>query len=147
MQLTANFWLSEWTCKDGTLVPRRYYSNARKVARAAQMVRYRLQIKLGREVRLTVNSGYRTEAHNARVGGETNSRHLRAYAGDFYPIGCTVQELYEEFEAAIRDGDIDEGGLGMKAPSQSGGGFVHYDPRGNHRRWGYHEIETWKDDG
>jgi zinc D-Ala-D-Ala carboxypeptidase len=31
---------------------------------------------------LIVNSGYRTPAHNAEVGGKSNSAHLRGYAAD-----------------------------------------------------------------
>jgi len=34
------------------------------------------------DVPFKINSGYRTEAHNSKVGGVTNSAHLKGYAAD-----------------------------------------------------------------
>lgn len=143
MSLTRHFDISEWTCRDGTLVPARYHRNVLGVARAAQIVRYRLQLRLGREIPMAVSSGWRTEEHNAREGGARFSQHLKGKAGDFYPKGCSIEELYQEFLDAIEDGDIEDGGLAMK-PNQPGHetdprkrGFVHYDIGPPGRRWGY----------
>lgn len=51
---------------------------------------------------LTINSGYRTRAHNKKVGGRPNSSHLRGWAAD---IKCTSDALrYAIIEAAWYEG-------------------------------------------
>ena len=38
-------------------------------------------------VPFNINSGYRTEAHNTKVGGSPNSSHLRGWAADIECLG------------------------------------------------------------
>jgi uncharacterized protein YcbK (DUF882 family) len=134
MKLTKNFDLIEWKCKDDTPVPAKLHQNAWRLARTIQVIRYRLQIRFGEEKRLKIGSGYRTPEHNRKEGGKPYSRHLTAEAADIHPLdGLTVEELYEEIEAAIEDGDIEDGGLAKNVKA----GFVHWDVRGKRARWEY----------
>lgn len=45
---------------------------------------------------LVINSGYRSPAYNASVGGVTNSRHMFGDAFDLDPVNVTVQRLSQE---------------------------------------------------
>lgn len=54
---------------------------------ALQMIRE----KVGKAVNLT--NAYRTEAHNTRVGGASNSYHLYGMAADMYVNGYTPEQL------------------------------------------------------
>ena len=74
-KLTKNFKLSEFHCKDGTLVPQQYLQNVIYVA--VQLQKIRDALKLGF---LSINSAYRTKLHNSKIGGATNSNHLTAQA-------------------------------------------------------------------
>jgi len=80
MQLTTNFKLSEFNCKDGTPVPEHLIDNVRLVATELQKVRdyYGKKIK--------VNSAYRTPEYNKKVGGSPTSYHLLALAADTKPL-------------------------------------------------------------
>ena len=49
-----------------------------------------------------ITSGYRTESHNAKVGGVANSSHLKGYAAD---IACTSgSERWIIIDALIKSG-------------------------------------------
>ena len=74
--LTRNFNLSEFRCKDGTGVPPEYLCNVRVLATNLQVIR----AKIGQP--LVIVSGYRTPEHNRTCGGATNSYHLSAQAAD-----------------------------------------------------------------
>jgi len=71
-----------------------------------------------------ITSWYRNAAHNAFVGGASQSQHLSGNAVDFYFDG--FMELYNKL-----DPDWDSG-LAYMA-----GSFVHLDLRGTHARWTY----------
>jgi len=124
MQLTKNFNLSEFHCKDGTPVPPMYYNNVKKLAANLQALRD----YLGVAVRIT-GSGYRTPSHNKKVGGAPKSEHLTASAGDINADGFTPKQLAAQIEKLIIAGKMDEGGIGIYK------GFVHYDIRGKKARW------------
>jgi len=51
---------------------------------------------------LHINSGYRTEAHNAKVGGKSESAHTRGLACDI--LIANSAERYKLIKAAIRQG-------------------------------------------
>jgi hypothetical protein len=54
----------------------------------------KLQIVRGRHGRpWRINSGYRTDAHNRRVGGGSNSPHLYGRAVDISTVGWTDEEI------------------------------------------------------
>lgn len=47
-----------------------------------------------------VNSGYRTAAHNKKVGGKPNSAHLRGYAADIAVTSTTLRPILKALYAA-----------------------------------------------
>lgn len=77
-QLTPHFHLSEFHSKDGVKVPAGLVPRIRKVAEALEKVRAELGASL------IVTSGYRSPAHNAEVGGASQSQHVEARAADIY---------------------------------------------------------------
>ena len=124
MQLTKNFSLSEFDCKDGTKVPAQFIPNVQKLANNLQVLRDYLKVP----VRIT-GSGYRTPSHNKKVGGAKNSQHLPAKAADINADGFTPVQLAKVIEKLIAEGKMNEGGIGIYK------GFVHYDIRGTKARW------------
>lgn len=72
---------------------------------------------------LTIISGYRTEAHNRKVGGASRSRHLHGDAADI-PLGYAT---VEQARAA-----------GFKGIGRKGKWAVHVDMRpGSRAEWEY----------
>lgn len=123
MQLTTNFDLSEFACKDGTPVPKDLLPNVQLLAKNLQVLRD----YLGESIH--VNSGYRTPAYNAKVGGKKNSYHMKAMAGDLTTKSKTPKQLAAIIEKLIAEKKMKQGGLGIYP------GFVHYDVRGTKARW------------
>ena len=123
MQLTKNFELSEFACKDGTPVPKELIPNVQLLADNLQVLRD----YLGEPIH--VNSGYRTPTYNAKVGGKKSSYHLKAMAGDLTTKSKTPKQLAAVIELLISKKKMKQGGLGIYP------GFVHYDPRGKKARW------------
>ena len=76
---------------------------------------------VGRPVQ--VSSGWRSPAHNERVGGVKNSQHLTGKAVDFRVSKMTGPEIYHAIEALIKAGKMREGGLGCYDT------WCHYDIR------------------
>jgi uncharacterized protein YcbK (DUF882 family) len=131
MKLTDNFSLSEFRCKDGTDVPEMYLENVKELAKNLQKIRYYVNAKFGHrsDIAIKVISGYRTESHNAKVGGAKKSLHLKAMASDIKPIGkISLLELFEVIKDLQKQGMIHEGGLKMYKT------FIHYDI-GKKRTW------------
>lgn len=123
MQLTNNFNLAEFACKDGTPVPSVLMANVQSLAANLQVLRD----YLGESIH--VNSGYRTPAYNAKVGGKKNSYHMKAMAGDLTTKSKTPKQLAAIIEKLIAEKKMMQGGLGIYP------GFVHYDVRGTKARW------------
>ena len=44
---------------------------------------------------LIINSGYRCEAHNAKIGGAKNSQHVKGSAADFVVKDVLTCEVYD----------------------------------------------------
>jgi uncharacterized protein YcbK (DUF882 family) len=124
MKLTKNFNLSEFDCKDGTKVPEKYLLNVKYVADNLQVLRDYLEVP----VQVT-GSGYRTPAHNKKVGGAKFSQHLTASGADINAQGYEPKQLAEVIELLILKGKMKQGGLGVYP------NFVHYDIRGTKARW------------
>lgn len=81
-------------------------------------------------VPVTITSGYRSDAHNRRVGGAANSFHVRGMAADIQVRGKTPLEVYRAIENRWVPGvDPDKIGLGLYNT------FVHVDSRGRRGRW------------
>jgi uncharacterized protein YcbK (DUF882 family) len=123
MQLTKNFDLAEFACKDGTPVPKALLPNIQLLAANLQVLRE----YLGEPIH--INSGYRTPTYNAKVGGKPNSYHMKAMAGDLTTKSKTPKQLAAIIEKLIAEKKMRQGGLGIYP------GFVHYDVRGTKSRW------------
>ena len=124
VRLSPHFLLREFHCKDGTPVPAAAVRGLRRLTREV------LEPMRQRFGPCTVNSGYRTENYNNRVGGKPNSRHLyhrrpNEVAADVtFPNG-SPREWAAEAERLLRGG----GGIGVY-PS-----FTHVDTRPGPARW------------
>ena len=73
-QLSANFKVREFYCRDG--------SDPIFVDSELVQCLQKIRNHFGKPVHIT--SGYRTAAHNAAVGGSKSSQHLLGRAADFY---------------------------------------------------------------
>ena len=123
MRLTENFTLPEFASKDGTAFPEDVVKNLSILAQQLQVLRDHF----GRSV--TVTSGYRSVAHNLRIGGAKDSFHVRGMAADIQVSGISPKLVYNAIELLIRSGKMIEGGLGLYDS------WVHYDFRGKRIRW------------
>jgi len=126
---TKNLKLKEFACKDGTPVPEKYYDNVWELMQNLQVLRD----YFGKPI--TINSGYRTEKHNAKVGGGKQSQHLLAKASDIVVKGVWPKEIYQTIEKLIEQKKMQQGGLGLYDT------FVHYDVRGVKARWDFRKIK------
>ena len=122
MQLTTNFHLSEFACKDGTPVPDELIPNVQKLAEQLQTIRDAIGESLH------INSGYRTPAYNKKVGGKPNSYHLKAMAADITAKNYTPKQLAAVVEKLILNG-LKIGGMGIYKR------FIHVDTRKGKVRW------------
>lgn len=82
--ISPNFKVKEFRCKDG----------ADTILIDADFVQKYLQkIRDYFGVAVTINSGYRTAAYNRKVGGATNSYHIKGQAFDIVVRGKTPKEV------------------------------------------------------
>ena len=126
MKLTNNFWLKEFNCKDGAIVPERLIDNVQLLAEQLQVLRD----VIGEPIQ--INSAYRHGAYNQSIGGSKNSQHILAKAADIVVgEGFTPKIIVGTIEALIASGEMLEGGLGLYD------NFVHYDIRGVRARWNF----------
>tara|TARA_Y100001938_G_scaffold128488_1_gene182291 strand:+ start:117 stop:494 length:378 start_codon:yes stop_codon:yes gene_type:complete len=123
MQLTKNFNLSEFACKDGTPVPVEMRPRIKLLAENLQTLRDYI------EKPIRINSAYRTEEYNARIGGATRSQHVKCTAADIVAVGLDAKQVQDAIEYLITAGKMDEGGMGRYS------NFTHYDVRGYRSRW------------
>lgn len=123
MKLTENFNREEFDCKDGSIVPDNLLPNVQKLAENLQILRNHL----GESIH--INSGYRTEAYNKKVGGKSASQHLQAKAADITCKSKTPKQLAAFIEKLIAKGELKFGGMGIYP------GFVHVDIRTGKARW------------
>lgn len=125
MQLTQNFSLEEFACRDGSSVPVPLFPNVLQLAGNLQVLRNEIKKPI------LILSGYRTPSYNQKVGGATHSQHLQAKAADIYVSGYTPKQLHAIIEQLIKEGKMKQGGLGLYKT------FVHYDCRGSKARWAF----------
>ena len=120
---SKNFTWAEFASKDGAEMPPAVKENIKKLAQNLEVIRsyFNLPIK--------INSGWRSEAHNSKIGGVKNSTHVKGKAADIVIKGKTPAEVQNGIEVLIKAGKISEGGVG-KYPN-----FTHYDIRGKKARW------------
>ena len=123
MNLTTNFNLSEFRCKDGTDVPAELLPNVQKLANELQKLRDELGLPI------KINSGYRTKSYNKKIGGASNSMHVQAKAADIVVTDITPTNLYKRIEKLIEEGKVNFKGVGVYDT------FVHVDVRDRRSRW------------
>lgn len=123
MNLTENFNLEEFACKDGTPVPAELLPNVKGLAEQLQILRNAL------DESIHINSGYRTPSYNKKVGGKPASQHLQARAADITVKSKTPKQLAAFIEKMISEGKLKIGGIGLYP------GFVHVDTRKVKARW------------
>lgn len=124
MNLTKNFTLEEFKCKDGTAVPAKLMPNVQVLANNLQVLRDELGVPV------VVISGFRTAEYNRQCGGELKSQHLQAKASDLRVKDMTPTQLCNKIKELIAARKMKQGGVGLYDT------FVHYDVRGTKARWG-----------
>jgi len=117
---SEHFSLSEF----GVDVPQKYWSRIQILMDQLEVLRESLG---GAAIRII--SGFRSRAHNRRVGGAWFSQHKRGKASDLRVAGYSPKEVADEIEKLIREGRMLQGGLGRYE------NFTHYDIRGRRSRW------------
>lgn len=123
MNLTTNFSYREFASKCGRATPPQVLPNIEELAKNLQVLRD----EIGKPIR--VLSGYRSPEHNQRIGGSTNSYHMKGMAADIVVPGMAPAEIMSVIERLVSEGKMKQGG--MKAYV----GFLHYDIRGFSARW------------
>ena len=83
IQISKNFKLREFQCKDGSQLVKVDSQLLRKLQE--------LRNKIGKPI--IINSGYRTESHNKAVGGAKNSYHMHGKAVDIRVNGMKPEEI------------------------------------------------------
>jgi uncharacterized protein YcbK (DUF882 family) len=126
--MTKNFTKEEFDCNcdcGSCDMPINVYHNIVKVANQLQVLRDELKKPIH------INSAYRSEEYNEKVGGVKTSQHIMGKAADISVKGFSPLEVYKTIERLIENGDMLQGGLGLYDS------FVHYDIRGERARWDY----------
>lgn len=108
----SNFKVKEFACNDGS----------DEILIDGRLVRY-LQRERDLYGPTTINSGYRTPAYNAKVGGVPNSQHVQGKASD------TVCKNGSPLEVAMTAEAMGMGGIGLYSS------FTHIDTRDGKSRW------------
>ena len=115
VQLSPHFRLGEFACKDGS----------DKVLVDDALVELLETIRAAAGGSVTINSAYRTPAHNAAQGGVSNSQHVYGRAADIVVAGASpllVGQIAEHY--------LDRrGGIGVYKS------FTHVDTRSVRSRW------------
>lgn len=122
-KLSKDFRFIEAQSKDGAEMPEHIIVNVKRHARNLQKIRNEIGAPL------TVNSWYRSESHNEKVGGSENSWHLTGLATDLSCKRKKPIEIYGVIMKLINSGQIKPGGVKMYQT------FVHYDSRGVIASW------------
>ena len=123
MQLTKNFNLSEFACKDGSETPAHLIPNIQKLAENLQVLRDFLGCSIH------INSGYRSPAYNKKIGGATFSQHVQGKAADIRTDKYTPEQIHAAVLKLISEGKVAFKGVGLYDS------FVHIDVRDIPARW------------
>lgn len=119
-QLTPNFHAAEFACRDGSEHP---------IDCALLAMLQAARSHFDRPV--TITSGYRSPAYNARIGGAPNSLHVAGRAADFAIPGIPIRNVHAWLDHAFPDA-----GLGLYVRGGAiGWGWIHIDSRGHRARW------------
>ena len=115
LKLSANFKVSEFACKDG--------SDTVFISPGIVMVLQKIRDHFEKPV--IINSAYRNDAYNKKVGGADYSQHKYGTAADIHINGVSPAEIAEFVETIMPN----TGGIGIYSS------FVHVDVRANRARW------------
>lgn len=113
--LSKNFKVSEFKCNDGSDT----------VLISDKLVGLLQNIRDHFGVAVTINSAYRTESYNKKIGGATKSQHVNGTAADIVVNGATPLEVAQYVEHIMPD----SGGIGVYQT------FTHVDVRASRSRW------------
>ena len=113
--LSDNFKVREFACNDGSDT----------VLISEELVDLLQKIRDHFGVAVVINSGYRTSSYNKKVGGVTNSQHLKGTAADIVAKGITPLEVAQYAEYLMPN----SGGIGVYQT------FTHVDVRADRSRW------------
>ena len=113
--LSNNFKVKEFACNDGSDT----------VLISDDLVDLLQKIRDHFGVAVTINSGYRTSTYNKKVGGATNSQHVKGTAADIVAKGVDPLTVAQYSEYLMPD----SGGIGVYQT------FTHVDVRTSRSRW------------
>ena len=114
-KLSTNFKVKEFACLDGT--------DTIFVSDELVKVLQKVRDNFGKPV--IINSAYRTESHNKKVGGSANSQHKYGMAADIRINGVSPKTIATYINKLMPD----RGGIGVYTS------FVHIDVRAKKSRW------------
>lgn len=114
-KLSDNFTVREFACQDGS----------DKVLIDTDLVKILQKIRDHFGKPITINSAYRSASHNRKVGGVSNSQHVKGTAADIAVSGVAPAEIAKYAEYIMPN----KGGIGVYS------GFVHVDVRTSRSRW------------
>ena len=113
--LKPNFKVKEFACNDGSDT----------VLISDDLVDLLQKIRDHFGVAVTINSGYRTNTYNKKVGGATNSQHVKGTAADIVAKGVDPLTVAQYAEYLMPN----SGGIGVYQT------FTHVDVRTSRSRW------------
>lgn len=113
--LSENFKVNEFACNDGSDT----------VLISDELVDLLQKIRDHFRVAVTINSGYRTSTYNKKVGGVSNSQHVKGTAADIVVKGVDPLTVGQYVEYIMPD----HGGIGVYQT------FTHVDVRTSRSRW------------
>lgn len=114
-ELTKNFRVKEFACLDGT--------DTILISTKLIDILQRIRNHFGKPV--IINSAYRTEAHNKKVGGSVYSQHKYGTAADIRISGISPKKIAAYVETLMPN----TGGIGVYSS------FCHVDVRSVKSRW------------
>lgn len=114
-KLSTNFKVREFACLDGT--------DTIFVSDELVSILQKVRNHFGASV--IINSAYRTEAHNKKVGGSANSQHKYGMAADIRINGVSPKTIATYLNTLMPN----SGGIGVYSS------FVHIDVRAKKSRW------------
>lgn len=114
-KLSTNFKVKEFACKDAT--------DTIFVSPKLIDILQRIRNHFGKAV--LINSAYRTEAHNKKIGGSTYSQHKYGTAADIKISGVSPKTVASYVETLMPN----TGGIGVYSS------FCHIDVRSTKARW------------
>ena len=114
-KLSANFKVSEFACKDG--------SDTVFIDTELVDILQKIRDKFGKPV--IINSGFRNDSYNNKIGGAKYSQHQYGKAADIRIDGVTPKDIASFAETLL----VGTGGIGIYNT------FVHIDMRKIKSRW------------